>query len=54
MANPENTDDKGRRSGQGGQGSNVGQGSQDIGFRNDVTVLFTVVPARRITLRVKD
>ncbi len=33
---------------------NVGQGSQDIGFRNDVTVLFTAVPARRITLRVKD
>ena len=33
---------------------NVGQGSQDIGFRNDVTVLFTALPARRITLRVKD
>src|SRR5215469_7930602 len=33
---------------------NVGQGSQDIGFRNDVTVLFTAVPARRITLRIKD
>jgi hypothetical protein len=33
---------------------NVGQGSQDIGFRNDVTVLFNAVPARRITLRVKD
>jgi hypothetical protein len=33
---------------------NVGQGSQDIGFRNDVTVLFTAVPARRITLHVKD
>ena len=28
--------------------------SQDIGFRNDVTVLFTALPARRITLRVKD
>ena len=26
---------------------NVGQGSQDIGFRNDVTVLFTALPARR-------
>jgi hypothetical protein len=33
---------------------NVGQGSQDIGFRNDVTILFTAVPARRITLHVKD
>src|SRR5215471_6300542 len=33
---------------------NVGQGSQDIGFRNDVTLLFTALPARRITLRVKD
>jgi hypothetical protein len=33
---------------------NVGQGSQDIGFRNDVTVLFIALPARRITLRVKD
>jgi hypothetical protein len=33
---------------------NVGQGSQDIGFRNDVTVLFSAVPARRITLHVKD
>ncbi|HMC58743.1 MAG TPA: CehA/McbA family metallohydrolase, partial [Candidatus Solibacter sp.] len=35
-------------------GFNVGQGSQDIGFRNDVTVLFTALPARPITLRVKD
>jgi hypothetical protein len=33
---------------------NVGQGSQDIGFRNDVTVVFNAVPARRVTLRVKD
>jgi hypothetical protein len=33
---------------------NVGQGSQDIGFRNDVTILFNAVPARRITLRVRD
>ena len=33
---------------------NVGQGSQDIGFRNDVTILFTAQPARLITLRVKD
>jgi hypothetical protein len=33
---------------------NVGQGSQDIGFRNDVTVLFDALPARRIALHVKD
>jgi len=33
---------------------NVGQGTQDIGFRNDVTILFTSLPARKITLRVKD
>jgi hypothetical protein len=33
---------------------NVGQGSQDIGFRNDVTVTFNALPARRVTLRVKD
>lgn len=33
---------------------NVGQGSQDIGFRNDVTILFTALPARRITLHIKD
>lgn len=33
---------------------NVGQGSQDIGFRNDVTILFHALPSRRITLHVKD
>ena len=33
---------------------NVGQGSQDIGFRNDVMIVFTALPARRITMRVKD
>jgi hypothetical protein len=33
---------------------NVGQGSQDIGFRNDISVLFTAAPARPITLRIKD
>src|SRR5712692_3436069 len=33
---------------------NVGQGTQDIGFRNDMTVLFTARPARPITLRVRD
>jgi hypothetical protein len=33
---------------------NVGQGSQDIGFRNDVTILFKALPARSIVLRIKD
>ena len=33
---------------------NVGQGSQDIGFRNDATIPFSALPARRITLHVKD
>jgi hypothetical protein len=32
----------------------VGQGTQDIGFRNEVDVLFTCRPAREVTLRVKD
>ena len=34
--------------------ANVGQGSQDIGFRNDVAVLFTVHPSVDVTLRVAD
>ncbi len=33
---------------------NVGQGTQDIGFRNDMLVLFNSAPAHPITLRVKD
>ena len=33
---------------------NVGQGSQDIGFRNDVMIVFTALPARNVTLRIKD
>ncbi|HEV2864276.1 MAG TPA: CehA/McbA family metallohydrolase [Pyrinomonadaceae bacterium] len=33
---------------------NVGQGSQDIGFRNDVSVLFNCQPSSDITLRVRD
>jgi hypothetical protein len=32
----------------------VGQGTQDIGFRNDAAVLFTAEPARRITFAVRD
>ena len=33
---------------------NVGQGTQDIGFRNDILVLFNIEPARPITFRVRD
>jgi len=33
---------------------NAGQGSQDIGFRNDVVILFNALPAHPVTLRVKD
>jgi hypothetical protein len=33
---------------------NVGQGSQDIGFRNDVLVVFDARPARDVLVRVTD
>jgi hypothetical protein len=33
---------------------NVGQGSQDIGFRNDVSVVFNAVPSRPVSFRIKD
>jgi hypothetical protein len=33
---------------------NVGQGTQDVGFRNDVSILFTAQPARLMTIRVRD
>jgi hypothetical protein len=33
---------------------NVGQGTQDIGYRNDVDVLFTCLPSTDVTLRVLD
>jgi hypothetical protein len=33
---------------------NVGQGSQDIGFRNDIEVLFTAAPAHPVRLRIQD
>jgi len=33
---------------------NVGQGSQDIGFRNDTDILFNCRPATDVTLRVLD
>jgi hypothetical protein len=33
---------------------NVGQGTQDIGFRNDVEILFTAAPAHPVRLHVVD
>ena len=44
--------DRGQRSAQ--ISFNVGQGSQDIGFRNDILVLFDALPTRAIKLRVRD
>ena len=35
-------------------GFNVGQGSQDIGFRNDVEIVFTALPAHPVRVRVQD
>lgn len=35
-------------------GFNIGQGSQDIGFRNTISVLFEIRPAVKVVLRVKD
>ena len=35
-------------------GFNVGQGSQDVGFRNDVEILFTAAPSHPVRVRVKD
>ncbi len=32
----------------------VGQGTQDLGFRNEVDILFTAKPASKVTLRVRD
>ena len=44
--------DRGQRSAQ--ISFNVGQGSQDIGFRNDILVLFNALPTRPIKLHVRD
>ncbi|MFL6211275.1 MAG: CehA/McbA family metallohydrolase [Pyrinomonadaceae bacterium] len=44
--------DRGRREAQ--LSFNVGQGTQDIGFRNDVPILFNCLPSRDVTLRVMD
>lgn len=35
-------------------GFNVGQGTQDIGFRNTINILFDIKPSVKVTLRVKD
>jgi len=35
-------------------GFNVGQGTQDIGFRNEVVVVFTALPGRPLRLLVRD
>ena len=44
--------DRGRREAQ--LGATLGAGTQDIGFRNRVAVLFDVAPSRDLTLRVRD
>lgn len=44
--------DKGQREAE--IGFNVGQGSQDIGFRNVMPVLFSIAPAVKVVLSVKD
>ncbi|MDH4297982.1 MAG: CehA/McbA family metallohydrolase, partial [Cyclobacteriaceae bacterium] len=35
-------------------GFNVGQGSQDIGFRNTIDILFDIKPAVKVLLNIKD
>ena len=35
-------------------GFNVGQGTQDIGFRNTINILFTSSPSVNVTLHIKD
>ena len=35
-------------------GFNVGQGTQDIGFRNTINILFNISPSVKVTLHVKD
>ena len=44
--------DRGKRSAK--IGFSVGQGTQDIGFRNDVLVVFDALPAHLVTLRIRD
>jgi hypothetical protein len=33
---------------------NVGQGTQDLGFRNDVDILFTAAPSTEVTFKIRD
>jgi hypothetical protein len=33
---------------------NVGQGTQDLGFRSEISILFDCQPAQRVTFRVRD
>ncbi len=44
--------DRGQRS--AAIGFNVGQGTQDIGFRNEMTVVFNALPAQMLRLVVRD
>ena len=44
--------DSGQRSAQ--LAFSVGQGTQDVGYRNDLPILFTALPARTVTFRVRD
>jgi hypothetical protein len=44
--------DQGQRS--AAIGFNVGQGTQDVGFRNEMSVLFNVLPAQALRLGVRD
>jgi hypothetical protein len=44
--------DSGQR--EGDLSFNVGQGTQDIGFRNAISILFTIQPAVKVVLKVKD
>jgi hypothetical protein len=32
----------------------VGQGTEDLGYRSDIAIVFTATPARRLTVRVED
>jgi len=44
--------DRGQRS--AAIGFNVGQGTQDIGFRNEMTVVFNALPAQTLRLGIRD
>ncbi len=35
-------------------GFNIGQGTQDIGFRNTINILFSISPSVKVTLHIKD